>query len=268
MQPQVTSGSLSETPVIPITRRRIGWRAIGWAAAASVVVLAGFWQVGLFTQRAELVTHVNQTSAMQKITLDDGSVVWLQPHSRVQYQQPMPTNKRLLTLTGQAFFAVAKDPSRPFTVTANQFRTTALGTSFDIRAYGNDVRIALQTGKVRVQSTTTNRQWSLLPGQQLTGHPTDTAVIIGSFRPAVVLAWQTGSVAFDNEPLATVLTQLAAQYGDSIRFDRQRLARCFVTARFSTREPIESVLPVLLFPNQLQVKKINHVYVVSGSGCR
>lgn len=272
IQHQVVADTLTDGPVISLNSRRAGLSRIGWAVAASVAVLllagVGFWQSGWFGVRSELVTRVNQSSSIQKISLADGSVVWLKPHSTLRYQNPMAADQRLITLDGQAFFDVAKDPNRPFTVTAGGFGTTALGTSFDIRAYGNDVRIALQTGKVRVRSAKTNRQWSLLPGQQLTGHLTDTTVAINRFAPDVLLAWQSGNVAFDNEPLSAVLSQISAQYGVPIQFDEQRVRRCFVTARFAYREPVDNVLSVLLFPNQLQVQKIKNVYVVSGTGCQ
>jgi ferric-dicitrate binding protein FerR (iron transport regulator) len=72
------------------------------------------------------------------IVLPDGSKVWLNSHSRITYPRDYGIRERSLSLTGEAYFEVAKDPGKRFLVNAGDMQVEALGTSFNVKAYEND----------------------------------------------------------------------------------------------------------------------------------
>ena len=87
----------------------------------------------------------------QKVTLQDGSIVTLEPGSEVRYTQKF-MNHREIFLSGDAFFEVTKDPNHPFFVYANEITTKVLGTSFRVKAKQGEkeIVVAVKTGKVSV----------------------------------------------------------------------------------------------------------------------
>ena len=120
-----------------------------------------------------LVRHeTNTTGKEKKLPLPDGSLIVLADKSEVTYEEPF-TEKRHITLTGKAWFKVAKDTAHPFTVISGDVATTALGTAFSVTAYKStdSITIRLYEGKVVVKaaSNTVNNLKKgvfLLPGQE------------------------------------------------------------------------------------------------------
>ena len=170
---------------IPPQRVRPMWHK--WAAAASVLLVAGLGYLASLnnTTQSSVNTYVSQRPALCDTTivrndddrantfaLKDGSEVTLFPGSRIAYDARYGDKDRRLQLVGEAKFAVAEDPARPFVVVTNGYTTTALGTSFIVDARSVDqVRVRLLTGKVVVSSTPDTRyliaDQYLLPGEEL-----------------------------------------------------------------------------------------------------
>src|SRR5690606_21077562 len=118
------------------------------------------------------IVHRNDGSDDQRIVLPDGSVVMLSSRSELAYDAGFGSQSRDLRLVGEALFHVAKRADKPFTVYANGFATTALGTEFFVSTReAGMTRIRLLSGRVVVQSTSTS-QFSVAdtymkPGEEL-----------------------------------------------------------------------------------------------------
>jgi len=132
-----------------LARRR---RRTRYAIAAGVLVAAaalpGFWMVKLLHAGAEYSTAVGVTAA---IPLSDGSKVMLNTASEIR-AVVTAEERRIHLEAGEAFFDVARDAARPFTVVAGKKQIIALGTQFSVRRQGDDVRVIVTQGKVRVES--------------------------------------------------------------------------------------------------------------------
>ncbi len=85
--------------------------------------------------KSELITKENPKGQKSTIFLKDGSKVILNANSKISYLKPFDEDQRVVALEGEAFFEVAKDKDRPFKVVSGVITTTALGTSFNIKAY-------------------------------------------------------------------------------------------------------------------------------------
>lgn len=228
------------------------WRApvVRWAAAASLVLggaLAVMWPrpQPLTTASAGAASWVQQQAGKQAqlLTLADGSRVTLYPGSSLRYRAGLAGPQREVRLTGEAFFQVAKNPSRPFLVYTEQLVTTVLGTSFRVRAYdGRPNEVAVEAGRVSVQLRqgadlhATPAQPAkggvvLLPNQQVAY----SALAPRALRKQLVtnpLVLEMQTFAFENKPVIEVLQALEKAYGVAILYDSRKLAGCTVTITF------------------------------------
>lgn len=234
--------------------RRIGWyRAPVWQAAAVALLVLGIG-VGLWLNRpdngpsvasrsvAKPTTdawqeEVNRTATELKIHLSDGSVISLSKDSRLRYPRTFEAGQRVVYLTGEAFFEVARNPKKPFLVYANETVTKVLGTSFRIRAYDDrpDVTVSVRTGRVSVfaradfeKNTEATQQTGvlLIPNQQAVFVKANARLAKTLVEEPVVLAApaQTPSFAFDHTPVSEVFATLETAYGIDIVYDPNLLA--------------------------------------------
>jgi len=166
-----------------------------------------------------------------QVTLPDGTRVWLNSASSIRYPASFPDDQRQVTITGEAYFEVAKDPGKPFSVhAAGRQEVKVLGTDFNINAYNNEATIntTLLEGAVRVSPLATNEGQAakvLRPGQQAqlgsnNGTGKDNTInIIENADLEKVMAWKNGQFNFRGESLDEVLKQLERWYNIEIIYE-------------------------------------------------
>lgn len=190
------------TPVVPLQAKRS--RFLWPAVAASVIILilvTWFFLPGSnnsATPVKEFVSFAASTTSNQKIVqLPDGSKVILNGHSSVSLAPGFNQSKREVLLNGTAFFQVAKDPARPFTVISGKVSTTALGTSFYIHQSSNaaPTTVSLLTGKVRVE-VAGQAPIHLVPYEKGIYHQSQE-LEKSTFNQEALVNWTKGLVVFD-----------------------------------------------------------------------
>ncbi|OKS87469.1 FecR family protein [Mucilaginibacter polytrichastri] len=224
-------------------------------------------------------TVYNKTDHVKYIALKDGSQISLSPVSMVVYQHSFDQKKREVYLTGEAFFNVAKDKSRPFTVYAGGLSTTALGTSFRITAFAksNLTRVQLFTGKVVVKQlkkkdNTANTDVYLTPGKMVAldraGYSTKVSEINeapASVNGSVELntAVKGNIISFNNQPLTTVIDILQKAYQVKIKAGKGNLANRYFTGAVNIqKEQVDDVLHTVAMLNKLNLSKHNGTYIL------
>lgn len=148
-----------------------------------------------------------------QINLPDGSKVWLNAMSSLKYPTLFDGTERKVTLSGEAYFEIAKDASRPFMVSSNRAghaqEVTVLGTHFNIDSYADEAatKTTLLEGSVKVATGTASK--ILKPGQQsaVSDHIHVTEVDVNQ-----VLDWKNGNFYFYDENIRTVMRKLARWY--------------------------------------------------------
>lgn len=262
--------SPAETAVrpMPTAPKRPDW--LGYSRVAAVLALAvlagvSVWQLTRPGESGRVASRLaTTTTTTRRLTLPDGSRVLLNRHSRLIYPAHFADSSRDVALTGEAFFEVVPDPAHPFRVRAGHALVRVLGTSFNVRAVGDSVRVAVRTG--RVQLSAPRQAVVLTPDQQATYlAPADTirrTVRLDTNR----LAYQTGRLSFTNASLAEVVQTLREVYGADIRLDNPALGRCRLTADFGN-EPIDAVLTVVVETLSLSVRRDGDARVLTGPGC-
>lgn len=151
------------------------------------------------------------------MTLADGSRVWLNAGSSVTYPVVFTGNERNVHITGEAYFEVASDVSKPFYVAKGDVRVQVLGTHFNVNAYEDeeDIRVTLYEGSVKVSR---RAQFVMLkPGQQAVA---GQSVLRINHSPDLeeVIAWKNGLFTFDKADIKAVMRQLARWYDLEVEY--------------------------------------------------
>lgn len=160
------------------------------------------------------------------LILPDGSKVWLNAGSSITYPTAFTGSERKVTVTGEAFFDVAKNARMPFRVTANNTTVDVLGTHFNINAYTDEaaIKTTLVEGAIRVSAH--NRQMVLKPGQQARVSHNDVQVA-DQVDLSAITAWKEGYFSFTNADLPTVMRELARWYNLEVSYEGKIPDRVF-----------------------------------------
>jgi len=182
---------------------------------------------------------------VRKLTLPDGSVVWLNSATHISIRTDFASNREV-RLSGEAFFDVKSDPIHPFVVVAGRTSTRVFGTSFNISAYpeAGELRISLKSGKVGIEYDHQPQQ-VLVPGETMvydkqTGKGSMLQQATGEMD-----VWTNGRLLFYQTPLKEALAQIEARYGLQIIYDKA-ISNRTITARFENIA-LEKVLQSLSF---------------------
>lgn len=197
----------------PRSRHRTRW--IGWGIAASLLLAAAST---IWWPQSQTIFHA-PLGDTQEITLADGSTVHLNSGATLHLPRGFGTSTRTLYLEGEAFFDVAHTDT-PFIIETFNASVTVLGTQFNVTAWPMSpipsTRVALKEGRVLFAAEGAAAETvQLVPGQQ-------SEVVNNRVNPAVLvdvpklLAWRTGGLAYDNEPLPNVLADLERRFAITI----------------------------------------------------
>jgi len=177
-----------------------------------------------------------------QVVLADGSKVWLNAASSLRFPASFAGAERKVELTGEGYFEVAKNPSKPFKVTvAGKGEVEVLGTHFNINAYEDESnsKVTLLEGSVKVSNSTATR--TLVPGQQ--AQLTNAIKVVNDADPEEVLAWKNGKFFFNKTDVQATMRQLARWYDANVTYKNN--VEGFFNGSISRSESITNVLKML-----------------------
>ncbi len=152
-----------------------------------------------------------------KLTLPDESQVWLNASSSIRYPVAFNGNERRVRVTGETYFEVAKDASKPFIVETGQQEIRALGTQFDVDNYLEDssLKATLVEGSIEVSGNGWKQR--MKPSQQITVQERGRKMI-RNIDPDLVLAWTRNEFSFKDAPIREVMRQVERWYDVHVTF--------------------------------------------------
>lgn len=163
-----------------------------------------------------------------KITLEDSTEVWLNSESTLRYPEVFGPDERRVEVTGEAYFAVKPDATRPFYVIADNQKIRVYGTTFNIRSYLDDETIltTLESGSIAMTRLDgTGGELRLSPGHQAVFDKSDSKVTLRVVNPTIVTSWRNGKFVFDEQPLSTIMRDLARWYDFEYEFADSEVAK-------------------------------------------
>jgi len=206
-------------------RHRQEWRRPMQAASlcTALLLVAGIswnqWRTG----RETFATSVGE---QREVELQDGSTIMLDSDTRLSIRF-LSGARNVQLEQGQAFFTVAHDTTRPFTVRAGDTSVVATGTQFDVQRTGSATLVALLRGGVDVRSEG-HPVAQLTPGQQWRA-PADGPAVVEPVASSTITAWMNDRIVLDNVPLADAIARVNRHLGQPIVLDTQDQTQ----ARFS-----------------------------------
>ncbi len=154
-----------------------------------------------------------------RLTLADGSKVWLNAASSIRFPTLFKGNERVVELTGEAYLEVSSDAARPFRVIARGMTVDVLGTHFNVNAYNDEpvIRTSLLEGAVRVGKN--GQSQVLSPGQQARVQENGELSVTDGIDMSAVVAWKDGRFNFSGAPITEVMRQVQRWYGAEIVYE-------------------------------------------------
>jgi len=216
------------------------------AAAVLIMVTLGLmvWKISSPVKPVgNQVTVVTGATERKRITLSDGSVVLLGPAAKLSYPKVFAASSRQISLKeGEAFFDVAHQEKRPFTVhTTSGIDIKVLGTSFKVKSYqaSKQLEVAVVTGKVAVSNQKGNLG-TLVKDEFLTYDKSAERAAIRKIKPVAFIEF-----AFDGTTLDQVISKLQYAYSIKILLNDSTLAKLKTTASFSSKQSPEEILDII-----------------------
>ncbi len=156
-----------------------------------------------------------------RVILEDGSSITLNAHSTLKLQVPFGPKERSVELSGEGFFDISHERGRPFKVLASDNLVEVLGTQFNVRNYPDDgqVTTSLLRGKIALSKQGSAQRVVLSPGDKAISGGTGIKVQHSGTRQAA--AWKDRYFAYEDQPINTILMDLARWY--NVKVDTQRV---------------------------------------------
>jgi ferric-dicitrate binding protein FerR (iron transport regulator) len=240
------------------TERRIRQRqlkvwAVRLAGAAACLVLGAVLSAVLLYRapvQEELVYHTIEVPSGQRVRLllADGSLVWLNAQTRFTYPAIFGKDARRVTLDGEGLFEVAPDSRRPFTVQTAGHDVTALGTVFDVYAYGNSdaFETILIEGSVEVAARNkTGNAWRMKPGYRLRYEERTRQMQTSRVSTEEYTSWTNGLYHFNDITFAEMIRRLEHYHKTQIIIRDSSVMNYRCTGKFRQHESITDIMDVV-----------------------
>ena len=232
--------------------------------AAMVVLFLGIYAVieqsGFFTNEIQYVV-IETNNVKKEIRLPDGSIVFLNGNSKLEYPKKFNGSTRTLKFEGEAYFEVKPDKSKPFIIETINASTQVLGTAFNLRAITGEGFENIVVTEGRVQFTPRfNEEESvkLAIGEKATIDLEHANIVKEVNLDKNFLAWKTGVLIFENTPLIQAVVTLSQHYKTEFKIDNKNLSKLTINAEYDNFS-IEELAEVLKLTLNVQIEKQNGV---------
>jgi ferric-dicitrate binding protein FerR (iron transport regulator) len=234
--------------------------------AAATLIIIGLGATILWltdtSLSGKIIATTNSTERNIEVSLPDGSKVYLNRNSELSYSKNLRQNTRNVTLKGEAFFDIKRDPSKPFIIDAGKAKVKVLGTSFSVITNNskNEVEVFVRTGSVMVTDNEGSQNLVLDPGYiGILDSKSATKTI--NENPNY-LSWNTDLLVFDKKPLSGVFTDLKKVFDIDIVADDPDILNIPLTTTFE-KEPQDTIIRVICSTFNGSYKKEGSVYHLS-----
>ena len=217
-----------------LLRSRFSWKVWQQIAVACIIIVLGLVNYRMIDKQKQLSTQnfmvLAEKGQRAFITLPDSTKVWLNSDTKISYPADYGLKERNVTLVGEAYFEVAKNPDKRFIVEAKGMQVEALGTSFNVNAYQNDNKIiaSLFSGSVRVSY---DRHVAILKPHE----SVKVDLLNRSFSRYKdesmqnIALWRKNEITFDGESLEEITHIMSRLYNTTICIEDESLKKvCYI----------------------------------------
>ncbi len=245
--------------------------ARGWVlriAAAVLIVASVSYTAWYLAHKTPGFLEIASKKGIEKIILNDGSLVWLRAGGRLVYYEKREEGIRYAELNGEALFEVAKDMSHPFVIRCGEASIRVVGTSFSVRTVSDSLELKVLTGTVEFSPATNKAGVDVEPNERLVYKVNGEMEKFSMDKKEVpaIVADTEYNMLFTNGTLEEVMKSISKKFDVAIELTDTRAGKCRITADFtdhsleSTLKMITEVLDVTYTRNGSDIK-------ISGTGC-
>jgi ferric-dicitrate binding protein FerR (iron transport regulator) len=223
--------------------------------------------------------YVNRIAGMEKVVardeaievmLEDGTQLLVNRNSTIRYSKNFLSAERRVFLSGEAWFDVARDTTRPFVIEAGNALVEVLGTSFNVNAYRESpvVEITVESGLVALSAKENQDDLIVMKaGSGGTYHKTQKELTLVASSNPNNISWKTRELYFDGSSLGEVLSLLRKVYGANLVIENPELESCPITVTFKDQS-LDAVLKVLEMTLDLEITRSGDEIRLNGKGCK
>ncbi|RRB10247.1 FecR family protein [Larkinella knui] len=261
---------------------------LAWLAglAASLLLVVGLYSVYRYsaTRPASVTANVEKKVLDSRVhfvnhkphpvrhQLPDGSSVWMHSEASIKYPKEFDRDKRLVSFSGEGFFDIKKDQTRPFSIQSGEMRIKVLGTSFNVNApvARTVFRISVVTGRVEVRAPDRQQKEQLvvLKPQQQAVFETESKRLVSSTIPSQIKKeiYEPVTIVFSNTPINQVVKRLEKRFNVQIKLANPKIGSCLFNADFE-KQPLPLIMEMLCTALDATYTMSGKVIVMDGLPC-
>lgn len=240
-----------ETPIVPLYPKPV-FRILRMVAMVLVAAGVGWVSYLAATRHASPTMLTIQSGTETRTdTLPDGSVVTLNRKSSISFPEQFSGDKRAVALTGEAFFDVKPDKTKPFLIAVNDVQVKVVGTSFNVKDNARQTEVIVETGVVEVSKA--NRTVRITPREEATVIKASAEMRKGKTEDEFYNYYRTRRLFCDGTPLWRLVEILNEAYEANIVIGNDRLTDLPINTTFN-QNSLESILGVVSETLSLKVE--------------
>jgi len=197
---------------------------------------------GVFTQE-----YISQNGSVSTIQLSDGTKIWLNSKTRLNYIEDRRNNTRHVELEGEAYFDIEEGKSFPFEISVRDIIIKDIGTAFNVKAYKEDdfVTTSLVEGLVEILNSTGKSLVSIKPGESVVYNPENRKMEVKEISSNVLSSWRNGKFVFMDNLLEDIFKELERWYDIKIKTTRSDISKISYTGNLKRTTSVENVMKML-----------------------
>lgn len=181
-----------------------------------------------------------------RVRLNDGSVVWLNSDSSLEYPLNFTGTERRVTLAGEGFFEVVRNEEKPFIVESGEQSVRVLGTEFNVSMYPCEgIVTTLVSGKVMVQAGENASGVTLSPGEQARFDSGTGSISVAQVKTEDYISWRDGRISIDKNTFRQALAKISRKFDVEFDISDPELENRVLKGSIPAGEDFDTILFIL-----------------------
>jgi len=206
---------------------------------------------------------IAENGQISKVSLPDGSFVWLNSGSEISYNNLFSSENRKVSLTGEAYFDVAANENIPLVVDCEELQVKVFGTTFNVNAYNweEDIEVVLEKGKVELVNPVVNSTiYKIKPGERVRFDKEDKKLAVADVNTYRYTSWKNGIINFYDLSIEEVVRRLETRYNQKFELERGvKYLRYTFTIK---NEPLHEILRLMERITPVDAEQKDNVIVI------
>ncbi len=235
-------------------------KRVWFRIAASIIVVFGltYFFLNIFQKTQVQYVRIETKEKIREYKLSDGSMVWLNKNSKIEFPEKFGKDKRIIKMKGEAYFIIAHNSKKPFIVETENTLTEVLGTEFSIKSIDNEsnIEIVLLKGKVKFTDVKSNTSELMKPNEMISLNKKNRKLKKETISNINFLSWKTHELDLNGMNLEEIANTLSIYYKIKIKADSSAKKEVFTSTLAFKNEKIENIINLIKQTNSIVVDTI------------